>query len=330
MNESDVLSVLIIGCGNIAGDLDSRKRSIETPPLTHAGAFTRDKRFHIKACVDISEVKSKKFAAYWNIPNAYRCIKQAAQSGDVYDVISICTPTACHYEDVLACLPLRPKLIFCEKPVTESVQTSLRLKAACERAGVLLAVNYLRRWDDCIISLKREIETNQRGSLRSVVGYYNKGILNNGSHLLDLLGFLIGEMEVKHIGQADYDFFSSDPSVCVSLEGKFGVPIVLVPAAKARDYSIFEIQMAFDNSMLLMMDGGLRWIERNTADSLIFEGYRVLDAGVHNQGGYLMAMANAVENIWGALSKGERLNSSVDTALIAHALCEDIIAGCKH
>ena len=106
MNESDVLSVLVVGCGNIAGDLDSRKISIETPPLTHAGAYARDKRFNIKACVDISEVKSKKFATYWNIPNAYSGIEQAAQSGDVYDVVSICSPTVCHYEDLLACLPL--------------------------------------------------------------------------------------------------------------------------------------------------------------------------------------------------------------------------------
>ena len=330
MNNSDVLTVLIVGCGNIAGDLDINKTNIESPPLTHAGAFTQNKHFIIKACVDISEEKSKKFAACWNIPNAYVSIEQAVQSGDVYDVISICSPTVCHYDDLIACLSLSPKLIFCEKPITESVQDTLKIKAACDKAGVLLAVNYLRRWDECVIQLKREIETNQRGSLRSVVGYYNKGILNNGSHLIDLLGFLIGEMKIKHIGQADYDFFPNDPSMCVTLGNESDIPVLLIPAAKASDFSIFEIHMVFDDNMLSMLDGGLRWIERTATDSLVFNGYRVLDTGVDSQGGYLMAMSNAVENIWGAVSKGETLNSSADTALIAQALCEDILTSRKY
>ena len=330
MNNSDILSVLIIGCGNIAGDLDSNKLDIDLLPLTHAGAYAEHPYFSIQACIDVSQNKVERFASQWDIPNAYTSIDQAVQAGAGYDVISICSPTGCHFEDVSACLALSPKLIFCEKPVTDTVKDTLKIKAACDQAGVLLAVNYLRRWDERVLGLKKEIATNQRGSLRSVVGYYNKGILNNGSHLLDLLGFLIGEMSIKHVGQADYDFFSNDPSVCVTLEAESSVPVLLVPGAKASDYSMFEMQMVFDNSMLLMLDGGLRWVERTASDSLVFDGYRVLDAGLNSQGGYLMAMSNAVDNIWGALAREEPLNSSVDTALVAHALCEDILAACKH
>jgi predicted dehydrogenase len=329
LNNSDILSVLIIGCGNIAGNLDYNKLNADLLPLTHAGAYAKHPYFSIQACIDVSQKKAETFASQWDIPNAYTSIDQAVQAGASFDVISICSPTGCHFEDVSASLALSPKLIFCEKPVTGRVKDTLKIKAACDQADVLLAVNYLRRWDERVLGLKKEIATNQRGSLRSVVGYYNKGILNNGSHLLDLLGFLVGEMSIKHVGQADYDFFSNDPSVCVTLEAGAAVPVLLVPGAKASDYSIFEIQMVFDNSMLLMLDGGLRWVERIAGDSDVFDGYRVLDPGVQSQGGYLAAMSHAVDNIWRTLTTGDPLNSDVDTALIAHILCENILAVCR-
>lgn len=221
-------------------------------------------------------------------------------------------------------------MIFCEKPVTVSVQDTLKIKAACDSAGILLAVNYSRRWDEYVLKLKKEIETDQRGPLRSVVGYYNKGILNNGSHLLDLLDFLIGEMTIKHVGRADYDFFSNDPSICVTLETEANVPILLVPASKAGDFSIFEIHMVFSNGMLQMLDGGLRWFEKTVTDSPVFDGYRVLDKGTINQGGYSMAMTNAVINISNTLKRKEALNSSIDTAIKSHTLCENILTSCKN
>ena len=329
MSGFNKLSVLIVGCGNIAGDLDTNNLDLDQASLTHAGAYTANQNFIIKACVDISQDKSDNFASHWDIPNAYKSIDQAIQAGVDYDVISICTPTDCHYENLIACLFLSPRLVFCEKPVTSSVKDTLKIKAAYEQAGVLLVINYSRRWDERVLSLRKEIETGGRGSLRSVVAYYNKGILNNGSHLLDLLGFLVGKMIIKNVGHADYDFFKDDPSVCVTLETGLNIPVILVPGAKACEYSIFEMQMVFDNSMLIMLDGGLRWVERRAGESDVFDGYRVLDAGIVSQGGYLGTMSNAVANIWGALARGESLNSTIDTALISHKLCEKILKACK-
>ena len=98
---------------------------------------------------------------------------------------------------------------------------------------------------------------------------------------------------------------------------------------KTSDYSIFEIQMVFGNSMLLMLDGGLRWVDRLAGDSYVFDGYRVLDPGVQSQGGYLRAMSNAVDNIWRNLTTGDPLNSDVDTALITQILCENILGSCR-
>lgn len=315
--------MLIVGCGNIAGNLDLGRGS-NTLPVTHAGAFTLNQNFKLLACIDVDKSKSKYFAENWNIAYSFNSIDQVLKSNLYFDVISICSPTECHIADINACLPLNPKLFFCEKPISTQVEESSKTKAACDEIGALIAVNYLRRWDKDIIKLKREISSKKRGALRSVIGIYNKGLLNNGSHLIDLLNFLIGKMELKFVGQPNYDFFANDPSICVVLETASGVPILLVPGAEAKDYSIFELQMVFENSMLVMHDGGLRWVDRQVGTSSIFGGYRVLDLGVEKVGDYLSTMSNAVDNIWRAVTKGDSLNSNWDTAITAQTMCEEI------
>ena len=94
MPSSDKLVVLIVGCGNIAGNLDSNKLDPNLPPLTHARAYTAHPHFSVQACVDISQDKSDRFASHWGIPNAYTTIDQAKQGGIDYDVISLCSPSA--------------------------------------------------------------------------------------------------------------------------------------------------------------------------------------------------------------------------------------------
>ena len=117
----------------------------------------------------------------------FSSIDQVEKSDDRFDVISICSPTSCHVNDLEAALRLSPKLIFCEKPVTQSVAQTERMVAACREGNIRLAVNHTRRWAPDIVLLHADMQAGRWGKLRSVVGLYNKGILNNGSHMLDLL-----------------------------------------------------------------------------------------------------------------------------------------------
>ena len=47
---SDVLSVLIVGCGDMAGGYDEARECAEI--LTHAGAYAHHPGFAVAACVD--------------------------------------------------------------------------------------------------------------------------------------------------------------------------------------------------------------------------------------------------------------------------------------
>jgi predicted dehydrogenase len=184
-------------------------------------------------------------------------------------------------------------------------------------------VNYTRRWDTDIAKLANDINTGRWGQLRSIIGTYNKGILNNGSHMLDLLHSLTGPLEVIKTGKPVGDFFPEDPTVPVWLEGKHGLPIYLA-CGHAADYALFEIQFVFSQGMLTMEDGGMYWRERRAIDSDTFKGYRNLDAGVRHAGEYPHSMLQAVDNIYRSINNGEALASTGESALATQRLCEHI------
>lgn len=322
MLNANPLRALIVGCGNIAGLFD-QGRSQSDLPYTHAGAYTRDGRFSLAVCVEPDDNRRTEYMAAWDVPVGFRAIEEVLDSGYHFDVISICSPTTCHAHDLEIALRLKPKLIFCEKPVTTSLAETERLVEECRKNNILLAVNYSRRFDPDVSKLQTDMQAGRWGQLRSVVGYYNKGILNNGSHMLDLLNFLVGPMDIVKVGKPIQDFFPNDPTVPVWLEGPQGVPVHLV-CGHAEDYAIFELQLIFSRGMLTMEEGGMFWRERSVLDSEIFKGYRMLEEGVRRAGEYPRAMRQAVDNIYRAINQGDPLASTGESALAAQHVCEQI------
>lgn len=319
---SNILRVLIVGCGNIAGRFDMNRLPTDLP-FTHAGAYSRDRRFQIAGCVEPNDIVRAEFMEFWSVLIGFHSIDEVLHCDRQFDVISICSPTTCHAHDFETAISLKPKLIFCEKPVTSSFAETERLVGECQRANILLAVNYTRRWDQDIAQLQTNILNGQWGELRSVIGCYNKGLLNNGSHLLDLLNFLLGRMAIIQVGKLIYDFFDHDPTVPMWLETEKGCPIHIV-AGHAQDYALFEVQFIFSTSILIMEDGGMFWRSRQVVDSEIFTGYKMLTDSTRNIGNYPHAMTQAVDNIYRAITQGDRLSSTGETALITQSMCEQI------
>lgn len=321
-----MLRVLIVGCGNIAGRFDE-ERPAEALPLTHAGAYRRDDGFDLVGCVDPDAERRAAFAAHWQVPWAGAALSD--WSGGAVDVVSICSPTACHRADVEAALALNPRLIFCEKPVTPTAQETAILVSQCEDAGVALAVNHTRRWAPDVMSLRQEIAAGHRGRLLSAVGTYTKGIVNNGSHLIDLLHFLLdSELRLIAAGRASHDHDPRDPTVPALLETADGAPVQLA-VGDARDYARFELELAFAGGTVTMEDGGLNWRDRAVIDSPDFAGYRTLGGGQSRPGRYAEAMMLAVANIRSALERETPLASTGQSALRAQQLCETIRAAAR-
>ncbi|CAM8380560.1 Gfo/Idh/MocA family protein [Candidatus Methylopumilus planktonicus] len=322
VKEIELLRVLIVGCGNIAGGFD-KGRNLKEYSYTHAGAYSQHGRFKLVACVEPNNTQRLKFMEDWNIPIGFCSIDEVFNLDEHFDVISICSPTICHSNDIKAAIKLRPKLIFCEKPISPSLSITQELVEELISNNIMMAVNYSRRWDPDIQDLKNKILSGELGELRSIIGIYNKGILNNGSHILDLLNFLVGPIKAVRAGKANIDYSPNDPTVPVWLENSWGLQIQLA-CGHASDYAIFELQFIFSSGILAMEDGGLNWRERLPIDSVIFKGYRNLGEGVRKEGQYSQSMRAAVNNIYQAIVYKEPLLSSAESALLAQIICEEV------
>lgn len=322
MSESNKLRVLIVGCGNIAGAFDYGRSSSDFP-YTHAGAYSRDGRFILSTCVDPDEGRRKAFMNAWGITNGYASIKDLSRMEGEFDVISICSPTEFHVHDLEMSMRLSPKLVFCEKPVSTSALLTEKVVEDYAALGIHLVVNYTRQWDPSVLKLKKDMEEGQWGKLRSVVGIYNKGILNSGSHIIDLLHLLVGPIKVIMVGKPIYDFFDDDPTIPLWLEGNQGISIHIA-SCHAKDYAIGELQLIFEKGVLSMEEGGLFWRTRNIVNSKTFNGYRIPSEGIRSAGKYQHAMLALVNDIYRAVVKGDSIISTGKSALHVQKLCEKI------
>lgn len=314
--------VLIIGCGAIAGGYDEDRPSGD-PPLTHAGAFSRDPRFALSACVDPDEHARARFAERWGVAQQASDIDGLGADAGAFDVIAICSPTGLHAGHLEAALKLRPRLIFCEKPLAASLAEAERLARACEDAGVALAVNYTRRWAPDLVELADQLAGGKWGRVLAAVGHYAKGIVHNGGHMIDLLHMLLGPLELLAAGARRFDHWQDDPSVPALLATEDGASVHLVPG-DARAYTQFELVLTTELGEIAMRDGGRRIETRRVEDSDVFAGYGEIGRPEISQGRYAEAMAAAVDNIAAALDGAKRLASTGRNALAAQRLCEAV------
>jgi predicted dehydrogenase len=314
--------VLIVGCGNMAGGYDLLQPD-EALPLGHAKAFRQHGGFEVTTCIDPNYAQRQAFQNHWQIPQGFASWHELPDEVGAFDLISICSPTMVHAGDIQAALKLKPRMIFCEKPVTAYVAQTQQAVKHCADSQILLAVNHSRRWSPQVHQLKQQLEVGYWGAVRSVSAVYNKGMLNNGSHMLDLLLNLFGTLQITHVGQAVSDYSEADPSVDACLKTAGGVPIQL-NLAHAQDYALFEMQIITEKGTISMEDGGARWRFRTAVPSAQLPGYKFL-----NQGEWLVPqgsplLRNAVANLHDVLQYRATLACTGLHALQAQILCEKI------
>ncbi len=316
-------NVLLIGCGNIAGGFDLCADP-KADPYTHAAAFAKNKNFKLQTCIDPDKVKLNKFKDKWNFEEAYTTIDAISECRGKYAVISICTPTSFHHEHLIFALSLKPKLIFCEKPIATSYLDAKFHVRQCEAANVLMAVNYTRRWSPDILQLKNDLSNGQWGEIRSVNGIYSKGLLNNGSHMLDILTYLLGPLKLISCGLPVIDYSTEDPSVPIFLQSENNVP-VFMNIGCAADYSIFEFEIYTEHGVLAIEGGGAKWRIRKPIDSKVFNGYKILDIEENRIGCYRKSMASAISNINQVIDGEAELLSTGQSALLSHVIVDDVM-----
>lgn len=316
-----MIAVGIVGCGRIAGGYDEAVPG--ALPKTHAGAYRRHPAVRLLACVEPDATRRAAFARHWGVEHQFADIGALRRSGLLLDVVSICTPDARHAEDLAAMADLPVRAVFVEKPLARDPREVAALVARYAQADRALAVAYLRRWDPTLRTLATAIADGRYGPLRAAHAWYGKGLLHNGSHMIDLLSLLLGDLRpvaarVRHAGPDP-----EDPTIEAELEAQCGASVRLI-ATDHRDYDLFEATLFFSDGVVELKQGASVVIERRIEPTPGYAGHRRPGEGERWPPHQAEAMGLAVDNLIEWLENGAPIACDGKTALRTLDVCARI------
>ena len=135
------------------------------------------------------------------------------------DAVDICTPNNSHHEIVLAAAEAG-RHIYCEKPLAMNVAEAASMARAVRRSGVNAQVTFNFRFLPAVMRARQLVDAGFLGRLFSFRGRYHRSsyiesdkpmswrlerevtgggaLFDLGSHILDLLYFVLGEFDSVH------------------------------------------------------------------------------------------------------------------------------------
>ncbi|MDO8499654.1 MAG: Gfo/Idh/MocA family oxidoreductase [bacterium] len=320
------IKTAIVGLGNIThgyADMPSVVKRMKFP--THLSALKQDKRFLLVAGSD-PEAKSrlafqKKVGARVNVYSDLAEMLAREKIG----LLVIATPTRTHYEVATAAIKSGVQAILCEKPIASSVVEATKLIKLAKKHQVTLAVNYFRSFDAGYLRLRQFIKSQSLGGLLGVNVNYSNGILNTGTHLINILEKLVQPFDTV-IGLHDSGIANS-PDPTINFAAKMGAITVFFRGLNNSDYRLFEMDLFFKGGRVkvasdkleqwsIHSDDGFSFLQPNKKSALTIDINRsLLDVYDNiykhlNGGGSLSCTA---VDAWHALSVADcavRVNNS--------------------
>lgn len=266
-------NVIIIGAGKIAALFDTPKSN---KILTHAHAFSISEHFELIGFYDSKYESAVKASEIWKC-KAFEKMEDALREADI---VCCCVPDEYHYEMLVEIAQYPVELVIAEKPIAIMIDDAVKIKELFTKKNIPILVNYSRRYIKEYRDLKQQI--SNMGKFLKGTAYYGKGIIHNGSHVLDLISFLLDtEQIVKRVSNPIGDFFENDQSCDAEIE--IGNGIFNMVAIDCRVVTVFEIDLFFERARVKILDGGSR-----------IEIYSIEESGDY-AGYYNFMMLNAID-----------------------------------
>ena len=201
------LSAALVGTGRIGWMLESDH--LRGGACTHAGALNKTGRVEIVAAADPDRDRLEAFGRTWDVDRLYENHEQLLENSAV-DILSIASPTASHCRIVCdAAASGKVRAIYCEKPISRTLDEADQMIEACEKAGVNLTIGHERRFGAHFIRARELVRNGDIGEVRTLIGQALTGdpgsasideagggpLLHDGTHLTDLMNFFCGRAE---------------------------------------------------------------------------------------------------------------------------------------
>jgi len=313
MSQEYVYSAVIIGAGRIGCGFDAP----DSPyVLTHAHAITKNSRATLAAIADIDRARGEKEATRWNtrffsdVDEMFEAVRP--------DIVVIATPDETHARMLEHVAAKNPKLIILEKPVAATAEDLRRLR---ERdISIPVVVNFRRRFDAAVTDVAERLARGEFGAVISASAIYDRGILHNASHMLDLARLFFGEM--KHASPSGLlaDFSGGAPSV-----SGFAVfercPEFFLMHGDGRAYSFMEFDMIAHKQRIRFVDDGFTVETQGVVSDPMFPGFRTLGKAECRKTRMIEAMSELVAHAVRVVDGTEEPRSTLGDAIKTQEAC---------
>ena len=228
-----VINTIIVGLGQVGLKYDLKKKSIDT----HCKSIFNHKGFNLLGAVDkeksLKNIFLKKYSKpfFFSIKKAIKILKP--------EFVIISTPTQFHYKNIKEVLKSNQyktvKYILCEKPLSYNYYEAKKIVNACKKKNIKLFVNFQRVYGSRFKVLKKILKAEKYFGILN----YSRGMLNNGSHFLNLFIYLFGypvkilKIYSKKINNFDFLF-------CGFIKFK-KFSVLFVPSKKVESFHEFTI-----------------------------------------------------------------------------------------
>jgi predicted dehydrogenase len=179
--------------------------------------------------------KVSRFAEKFHLPDWYDNLSEFLANPDI-DIVYISTPNMYHYEDIMSAIAAK-KHVFCEKPMTTSLDKAYKIKEACDKYQVKFGLAFMfpfhplsvlaKKWllDDRIgnVLFARANFVHDLPACEKINGWRFKPeisgggtIIEVGCHCADILNFLLGK-NVKQVSATVNRNRREEPSESVGI-----------------------------------------------------------------------------------------------------------------
>ena len=195
------IKIAVVGCGRIS------RNHIHAIQYYHSDLA-------LVAICDVNQSKLLELTKELNI-SGYTDLQKMLQN-EIIDLVVLCTPSGLHSEQAIIAAKYG-KSVVSEKPMATRFSDGIAMVKACDEANVRLFVVKQNRHNETLQLLKKAIDDERFGEIKLVQlnvfwtrpqEYYDEGggwrgtwefdggaFMNQASHYMDLLNWMIGPVE---------------------------------------------------------------------------------------------------------------------------------------
>ncbi|OGY90199.1 MAG: hypothetical protein A2677_04185 [Candidatus Komeilibacteria bacterium RIFCSPHIGHO2_01_FULL_52_14] len=309
-----VNTAIVIGAGKIGAGFDSPK---SPSILTHAHALKTQRSVRFLGLIDSNRAVGKAAARRWSVPylgTSIRAVKAGA------DIVCIATPEQTHEKVFVQTIAWRPKIIVLEKPSSLDTAITKRMARLARQNKVSVAVNYSRAFDPVLRQLRDDVRAGKYGRVISASGSYTKGLLHNGSHMVQLAEYFFGGVLHAIPLHSTLDFTKSDPSISAFLRFDHCDQFYL-SAGDARAFALCEFVVLCERARIRYSDSDDAIYIAQVIPDKRYAGFRRLSQERKTLTGGRKVMRHVIESAVRHIRSGVSVPCDLTAAMHAEAIC---------